>query len=341
MNPLRVLMLLAALAVLVPARAAIQGSVFNGSSGRPQAGVEVTLVKLEEGMTPAGSTKTDAGGKFHFSQNPTGTGGRPVPLLLRADFEGVTYNQMIQPEAMAREIRLMVYRSVPASGASGAPQQHVLLFEPSGRELLVNESFLYQNQAQPPVTYVSDQGTLRFYLPPGAKGTVQVNTVGPGGMPVRGTAEKTSEPDIYKVIFPIKPGESRIDLTYSAPFQSPLQFDVRTLYPGVATRLAAPAEVSLSGEGMQPLGEEPQSKAAIFGVPERESYRVTIAGEGRLARGGGQQEISVVPAGAHEKRWLIFAFAAGILGLGFYGLYTASGAGAAEKPARAPKKRGK
>lgn len=304
---------------------AIEGVVQNGTTGRAESGVAVTLIKLEQAMEPAASTKSDAAGKFRFDQNVSG-----APLMLRAEFEGVTYNQMIPPGSRTGDVRLTVYRAARATATAGVPEQHVMLFEPSGTEMIVNESFLYRNQAQPPVTYVNnEQGTLRFYLPAGAKGIVQVSAAGPGGVPVRGTAEKTGEPDIYKVSFPIKPGESRIDLTYLVPHQPGAEFAGKTLYPGVLTRIAAPSGVTLSGEGLESMGQEPQSKASIFNIGSGASFRVTIAGEGRLARapeggeGSGGESISIIPAAVEKQFWLIIGFAAAILGLGFYGLYTA------------------
>jgi len=324
------LLLLAAL----PALAAIQGYVENGTTGRKQGGVAVSLVKLDAGMQPIGSASSDDAGKFRFDSDVSG-----VPMLLRAEFQGVTYSEMLQPGARAGDVKVTVYA---ASTAPAPPEQHVMLLEPSGRELIVNESFLFNNAAQPPVTYVDPkQGTLRFYLPAGANGVVQVNTQGPAGMPIRASADKTGEPDIYKISFPIKPGENRVDLTYKVPYSAGMEFSGRTLYQNVATRIAAPAGVEIAGEGLRSMGEEPQSKAAIFSLGVN-PFRVTISGQGKLSRsgdsggGGGGDSISIIPAAVYGQFWVILGFAAAILGLGFYGFYTASG-----NPASTPIKKRK
>ena len=52
--------------------AAVDGVVWNGTTGREQAGVAITLVKLEQGMMPVASARSDAAGKFHFAQNIVG-----------------------------------------------------------------------------------------------------------------------------------------------------------------------------------------------------------------------------------------------------------------------------
>lgn len=330
--------------LVVEAQAAIEGVVINGTTGREQAGVEVTLLKLEQGMVPVGATRSDAAGKFRFVQSLTSSGGQPPPVMLRADFEGVTYNQMIPSGSRTGDVKVTVYRAVKAEGKGAAPEQHILLLEPSGREMIVSEFYAFRNQSQPPVTFVdARQGTLRFYLPAAAKGIVQASAAGPGGMPVRVTAEKSDQPDIHKVAFPIKPGESRVELTYLVPYQSPTELEVRTLYEGVATRVAAPPGVTLSGNGLKALPENPQIKASIFALPEAKSARLSIEGEGRLQRereqaSEGGDRISIMPAPIHKQIWVILGFVFAILALGFYGLYTA---GAHPQPQPAARSRSK
>ena len=309
---------------------AVEGTVHNGTTGRPAAGVEVALMKLDQGMVPVGTAKTDARGRFRFQADIAGAHG-----LLRAQFEGVTYTEIVAPGARTADIRLPVYS---ASKSAPAPEMRVIFIEPSGGEMGVNESYLFRNQSQPPVTYVGDgQGSLRFYAPPGAKGLPQVSVQGAGGVPLRVNAGKTAEPDVYQVDHPIKPGENRIDVTYVLPYKSGLELPGRTLYPDVATRIAAPSGVTLAGDALRPLGEEPQTKASIFNIA-RADFKLTVTGEGRLPRDrgagegeGGGGEIATVPAAVQQQQWMVFGFVAVILALGFYGLWMASG-----KPAPPP-----
>ena len=48
------------------AAATLTGVVRNGTTGQPAAGVTVVLINLQVGMDEAGSTKTDAQGRFEF-----------------------------------------------------------------------------------------------------------------------------------------------------------------------------------------------------------------------------------------------------------------------------------
>ena len=63
------------------------------------------------------------------------------------------------------------------------------------------------------LAYDAANGTLHFYLPPEAKGIVSVTINAPGGMPIQRPAEKTNQPNVYKVSYPIKPGETRFDVS--------------------------------------------------------------------------------------------------------------------------------
>src|ERR1035437_1229711 len=65
----------------------ITGAVTNGTTGKPAAGDEVTLLSLSQGMQEVGSTKTDAQGKFSMPA----PAGDPAPHMVRVTHEGVNY----------------------------------------------------------------------------------------------------------------------------------------------------------------------------------------------------------------------------------------------------------
>jgi 5-hydroxyisourate hydrolase-like protein (transthyretin family) len=55
--------LLLLLAAGTAAAGTVTGTVLNGTSGKPAAGVDVILIQLQGGMEPVANTKTDAQGK--------------------------------------------------------------------------------------------------------------------------------------------------------------------------------------------------------------------------------------------------------------------------------------
>src|SRR5258705_8867464 len=112
---------------------------------------------------------------------------------------------------------------------------------------------------------------------------MQVNATAPQGMPIRRAADKTSTPDVYKVDFPIKPGETHIDVAYSLPFATPGTFASKVLHKDGATRLVVPAGVTVTGDGVEAVGVEPRTQASIFNVKSPE-YKIQVAGTGTLRR---------------------------------------------------------
>ena len=120
---------------------------------------------------------------------------------------------MLPPGSPESGVSLDVYNASKRPGAAEIAQ-HMILLEPVRGELLVSETFVFQNDGK--TTYNDpDGGTLKFFLPPAAKGAMQVNATAPQGMPIRRAADKTGDTDVYKVDFPIKPGETHIDVTYT------------------------------------------------------------------------------------------------------------------------------
>jgi hypothetical protein len=311
------------LCLAVPALAAIDGKVVNQTTGKPQGGATVTLYKLgQAGPEQIESVKSAADGTFHISKDAQG----PGPRLVQAAYEDVTYNRILPPGSPSNNVTVDVYNSAKQQGAARVAQ-HMVFFEPVRGQLMVGETYIFKNDGK--ITYNDvDGGTLKFFLPPAANGVVQVNATAPQGMPVPQAADKTSTPNVYKLAFPIKPGETRIDVSYSVPFNAPGKFEGKVLYKGGPTRLVAPNGVTIKGDDIRSLGQEPRTKASIWDV-KGESFKVEIAGSGTLQQSddsgedAGGASIEQIPPKLYDKMKWILALAFGILTLGFILLYRA------------------
>jgi hypothetical protein len=314
-RPTICLLLLASLA-----SAAVDGTVTNGTTGKPQPGATVTLYKLgQNGLESVESVKSDATGQFRIDQNLKG------PRLLQSAYDGVTYNHMLPPGAPETGVALAVYNSAKQPGGAKV-MQHMLILEPAGNQLAVSEGFIWLNTGKT-TFHDPDGGTLRFYAPPGAKG-IQVNATAPQGMPIRTAPSPTGQPDVYKIAFPIKPGETNIHLNYTLPFTSPGTFDGKVYYQGGPTSVIVPQGVSLKGEGLESRGQEPRTKATIYQTTQT-SFKVEIEGSGELKRGepaeseqSGPQMQFVLPK-LYDKLYWVLALSFSILLLGFVLLYRA------------------
>jgi hypothetical protein len=315
---------LAVLWCALPALAAVDGTVINQTTGKPQAGATVALYQLAEaGMEAVDQAKSDAQGTFVINRNPQG------PHLIQTAYDGVTYNHMLPPGRPTTGLTLEVYDAASKQPSAVEITQHVIVFEPSGSELVVNESYVFSNAGR--ITWNDpDGGTLKFFLPAGAKGIVQVDATAPQGMPIRRAAEKAGREDVYKVDFPIKPGETRIDLSYLVPYTGG-PYEGKLILKDEATRLVTPAGVTLTGDNLTMLGTEPRTQASIYEL-KGSLYRVEIEGTGQLRAQGGDGSDGVESSGpsieqimprVNSGAKLIVGLALGILALGFALLYRA------------------
>ena len=322
---------LVSLLFTVTLHAAIDGTVLNRTTGHPQPGVSITLVKPgQQGMQTIGTTVSDASGRFLFEKDQPGGG----PQLLQALYAGVNYNKLMTPNIPTSNVELDVFEATTSPAVARISQQ-MMLIESTASRINVSQDVLLENPST--TTYNNPSvGSLRFFLPPEAKGQVQ----GPQGMPLPRTAEKTEAAGIYKVDYPIKPGQTQIVVDYSLPSGPPFTLHSQMVgikgMPAGPLRLIAPSGVTLSGKDLQPVGVEPKTQASIYTVTSPGAFSADIAGLGSL-RGpeATEPDTSDAPQ-VSEGQPKIYAHMGWLLGLalailtaGLLYLYTAS-------PVRAP-----
>jgi hypothetical protein len=320
------------------ARAAVDGTVTNGTTGAPQAGATVTLFQpTQQGPQFIDSVKTDAAGKFTITKEVP-PGSPPGPLLLQAVYDGVQYNQMLRPGAPTTGVDMPVYQSSKQPGGAKI-SQHVMLIEPTGGTMGVAESYIFDNTGK--TTWNNPEtGTLQFTLPAAADGKVAVNVLAPGGLPIRRAADPAGKPNTFKVDFPIKPGTSEIRMEWSMPFTSPGVFEDTILAKGAPDlKLLAPVGVTLTGEGITSLGKEPTTGATIYNIPGAQ-FSLNVEGSGTLKTAAADGEDNGSPKVSENMpqlygltlatgdpiapflavKWVVFSIL-GMLAIGFALLY--------------------
>ncbi len=147
----------------------ITGTVTNGTTGKPSAGDEVTLLSLSQGMQEVASTKSDAGGRFSFAAPADAN----APHMVRVTHEGVNYfppGGPLMPGKTTAE--LTVYDS--AKKLDGLSQTvEVDRFQTDGKQLQGVVLYAIRNQSQPPHTLADDKRTFEIALPEGAEAGVR------------------------------------------------------------------------------------------------------------------------------------------------------------------------
>ncbi len=313
--------------ICFPLLAAVDGTVIDRTTGKPAVGTIVSLVQPGQGgMQTLASVKTDAAGKFRIDKDAP-----PGPTLIQAFFSGVIYNKVMMPGAPTSGVEVDVYDSTSKTGVAKV-SQHFIVLQPGTSEMAVSEGILYQGDPQ--LTYNdAANGSFRFYLPPEAKGQVSVTINAPGGMPIQRPAEKTNTPNVYKVNYPIKPGETRFDLNYTVPVTSPLIFTGKILHPEGASDLVIPNGVTVKGDNLELAGQEPKTQASIYRIKGNE-YKVEVAGTGSLspaaeASPGGDEDngspgIQEVKPRIYDRLYWVLGIAFATLALGGVVLYRSS-----------------
>ncbi|HZU28911.1 MAG TPA: hypothetical protein VFA04_25530 [Bryobacteraceae bacterium] len=308
------LLMLAAL----PAFAAIDGTVVNQTTGKPQPNTILMLMQPGQGgMQQLGTAKTDAQGNFHFDKSPEG------PKLLQAIYAGVLYTQMIPPGSPTTGVQVAVYDATKDAKLDH-PAQHLIVLQPTGSELDVTETFIFDNQTK--TTFNSPtSGSAQVWVPEGAPKQVPVRITPPGGMPLDRTASPTAREHVYKIDYPINPGETRFDVNYPLPNATPLVFNGRVLDTSAPLRLVVPNGVTLQSNDLQLLGQEPSTQASIYNV-KGASFSAQVQGTGTLGSGQDQQagsgddngspKIEEIQPRIYDRLYWLLGLMFGILALG-------------------------
>jgi len=310
-----------------PAFAAVTGTVVNRTTGQPAAAATVGFYKFGQGgMERVDQAKTDAQGRFSIDREPEGQG----PSMLRVEIDGVTYNHMLPPGTPATCIEMAVFSASATPGAAKVGK-HMIMLQPAGAQMAVSETYLVENSGK--TTWFDPKaGTLRFYLPAAAKGNVEVHASAPDGMSVPVPSEKTSRADVYAAKFEVKPGETRFDLSYTVPYTEGALYAGKIVTQDSDSYLIVPKGVTLTGENLSDLGEEPRTQAHIYGFSGT-AYQVTLAGtaaapapnaaadaSGDQPDSGGPHIEPIMPR-INAQAGIIMALALAILALGFVLLY--------------------
>jgi hypothetical protein len=305
------------LLAIAPAFATVDGVIVNGTTGQPQPNTLVMLIQpTAGGMKNLGSTKTDAEGKFSFDNNDA-----QGPRLIQAVFQGVQYNRMVPPGMPSNGIQVPVYASTNKAGTAKVTQ-HFIVLQPGDKEMTVSEGLLYVGD--PKVTFNDPvNGSVRFYVPPDAQGVGNVTVNPAGGMPIQRPAIKTKDANIYKVDYPVRPGETRFDINYTVPTASPMIFTDKEIHPEAAANLVVPAGVTAKSDDLDLAGTEPKTQASIYRI-KNASFKVEVDGTGVLAGAQsegaaddtGQPQVQEVRPRIYDSMYWILGMAFAILGLG-------------------------
>jgi len=257
----------------------ITGVVTNKTTNKPAAGDEVVLIRLAQGMQESTRTKTDAKGRFTL----------PVPEaglhLVRVTHDKANYFRPA-PEG-TQSVEVEVYNAAAkVDGITGEAEVIRIQTDESGKDLKIIENFFVKNESSPPMTQFSDR-PFEFYLPAGA--VVQGSAaLSPGGMPVQASPVPLGDPNHYAFVFPVRPGETRFQITYKLPYTGSLKFAPRPVMPTDTIAVMMPKSMKFAAGAQSSytaVTEETTAQTYVVrGAMPSQPLEFTVSGTGQMPR---------------------------------------------------------
>ena len=306
----------------------VHGTVMNGTTGKPAAGIDLTLVQLQGGMQEVAHSKSGARGEFTFDHPGLGA----QPMLVRAVYHGVNFNHALPPGSTTAQVD--IYESSKDAKTIDVPS-HVVIFQPNGATMIVGEEYQIENKSQPPMAFYRTEGSFDFVLPENGQ-LRRVDAAGPAGIPVV-QLPIDKKRNRYSIAFAFRPGESSVRYSYELPYAgNSATVKIPTIYPGGRLLVVAPPSVQISGDGLAPAGQEQNMN--LYGrqdVPAGTVVAVSVSGtapppdanagadqgqQGRDARQGGAESAGVsiqqVPGRLDGLKWYLIAGFAVLFAMG-------------------------
>lgn len=291
----------------------LTGTVRNGTTGAPAAGVDVVLIQLRGGMEVVANTKTDAQGQYRLEHPGIGK----QPMLVRAIYRGVNFHQSLPPGRATANVEVFE----PTGDASVLQvASRLIVLQPNGTVLLVGEEYAVQNRSKPPAAYYKPDGNFEFQIPEGGE-LAQVSAWGPSGMPVvQGTIDRGNRR--YAIAYAFRPGESGVRLSYQVPYGSN-RIILRATSPYAAARVLVlvPPSMEMASPGFQPAGtEQGYSIYAREAVPAGTVFDIAVSGTAPPPSASAQAEqqdaingrdsgapVQALPSRLDNLKWVLVA----------------------------------
>lgn len=264
--------------------AQITGTVTNGTTNKPSSGDEVTLLSLASGMEEVGKTKTDSQG--HYKLNVPDEG---APHLVRVLRQSVHYFKSAPPGTSTADVT--IYDAATQLAGVGADAR-VFHLQASGRSLEVEETFLINNQSQPPRTKIGNQ-TFKVTLPDGAE-MGEASLTGPSGMPLTVQPVPSGAKNVYAYDFPIRPGQTHFDVFYKIPYSGSYEYSFTPDTQLNEVGVLLPKSMKFTGVSPSFAQDNDEAGLNVYFVKNalpNQPVKFSVSGEGLIsnaAAGGGE-----------------------------------------------------
>jgi hypothetical protein len=258
----------------------ITGTVTNRTTNKPAIGDDVVLIRLAQGMQETSRTKTDSRGRFTLTVPDPGI------HLVRVTHDKAAYFRPAPPGTESVEIDVF-NAAAKVEGVTSEADVMRIQTDETGKALRVVENFFIKNDSNPPRTQFSER-SFEFYLPAGAviEGSA---ALAPGSMPVKASPMPVQgEPNHYAFVFPLRPGETRFQVTYKLPYSGSFKFAPRVGMPTDTIAIMMPKSMTFTAGASSPYSavtEETTAQTYVArSVVPSQTLDFTVGGSGQLPR---------------------------------------------------------
>jgi hypothetical protein len=270
--------------------AQITGTVTNGTTNKPSSGDEVVLLSLANGMDEVARTKTDSHGGYTLNVPDNGT-----QHLVRVARQSVHYFKSAPPGTTTADITVYDAATQLENIVVDARVFHL---QASAGRLDVSDMYVLKNESQPPRSRIGNQ-TFAVTLPDGAE-MGEASLTGPSGMPLTVAPVPSGVKNQYAFDFPIRPGETRFEVTYKLPYSGSYEFAITPETRLNELGVLLPKSMKFTGVSSGFAQDSDEAGLAVFfakNMAANQPVKFSVSGVGLIAdnaQGAGDAQ----PAGA-------------------------------------------
>jgi hypothetical protein len=220
-----------------------------------------------------------------------------VPYLVRAIYKDVTYHKPLMPGTTNAD--LQVFEAAEKVDGVGVVAQIMRVQSTDGSRLEVAELYTVKNASNPPRTQFSDR-SFEVILPKEAQ-IEGAMALSPGSTaPISSAPVPIDDQGRHGFFFPLRPGDTRFQITYNLPYKGEAKLQPHVLYPVQHVVLVMPSTMQFSAAGAglyQPMTDSPGTNVQVatnVGPGQDLSFNVkgtgTIPIEDEQAQGGQPQQ---------------------------------------------------
>jgi len=271
----------------------VTGTVTNRTTGKPSDGDTIAAINLSVGMDEIAKATSDSRGKYKLSLPEGGQ------FLLHITHKGAEYFARVPPGQ--KSVDIDVYDS--ATHVDGISGEAIVLraeTDATGKTLDMGMNMFVNNASSPQKTQYGGN-TFDFYLPKGAV-IVESLASAPGGMPTQSPVVPVDGNGHYAFTFPIRPGETRFQVSYTLPYNGKQQFAIKQTLPTSDVAIMLPKSIKFQGNGatqFQPINDDVNLQTYDAHQPSyTQPVEFTISGTGQLPQAQDTQQGGGAAGGA-------------------------------------------